>query len=122
VEGRLTGVVDWDSAGPGRLPLLDLLHLLVTRAGAFSDDEWGESVVARVLPVARAGGDDVVRRYCRELGLPTDARTLETFVWAYWLDYAAYQLRTHLLRRSQPAWIERNAERMARSAADALAR
>lgn len=121
-EGRLSGVVDWDSAGPGRLPLLDLLHLLVTRAGAFADDRWGDAVSERLLPLARAGGDDVVRRYCRELGLPTDARTLETVVWAYWLDYAAYQLRTHLLRRSQPAWIERNAERMARSAAEALAR
>ncbi|MBN1529452.1 MAG: aminoglycoside phosphotransferase family protein, partial [Thermoleophilaceae bacterium] len=29
-DGRLTGVVDWDSAGPGRLPLLDVLHLVLT--------------------------------------------------------------------------------------------
>jgi hypothetical protein len=121
-SGRLSGVVDWDSAGVGRLPLLDLLHLLVTRAGPFADDEWGEAVVERLLPVARAGGDEAVRRYCREVGLPADPATLETFVWAYWLDFAAYQLRTHLLRRSQPRWIERNVERLARSAAEALAR
>ena len=121
-HGRLSGVVDWDSAGAGRLPLLDLVHLLVTRAGPFADDDWGAAVQERMLPPARAGGGDAIRRYCREVGLPVDPATLETFVWAYWLDYAAYQLRTHLLRRSQPRWIERNVERVARSAAEALAR
>jgi Phosphotransferase enzyme family len=119
--GRLSGVVDWDSAAPGRLPLLDLLHLLLTRAGALADDEWGNAVLERLLPLARAGGDDAIRRYCAEVGVPAEPRTLEAFVWAYWLDYAAYQLRTHLLRQSQPRWIEQNVERMARSAAEALA-
>jgi aminoglycoside phosphotransferase (APT) family kinase protein len=119
--GRLSGVVDWDSAGSGRLPLLDLFHLLVTRAGPFADHEWGDAVVGRILPLARQGGDDAVRRYCGEVGIPADPALLETFVWAYWLDYSAYQLRTHLLRRSQPQWIERNVERMAGSAAEALA-
>jgi aminoglycoside phosphotransferase (APT) family kinase protein len=121
-EGRLTGVVDWDSAGAGRLPLLDLLHLLVTRTGPFADDEWGRAVQEHLLPLARAGGDDAVRRYCSEVGLPAEPALLEAFVWAYWLDYAAYQLRTHLVRRSQPRWVERNLEQPARSAAEALAR
>ena len=120
-DGRLSGVVDWDSAGPGGLPLLDLLHLLVTRAGPFADQDWGGAVFERLLPLARQGGDDAVRRYCREVGLQSDPELLETFVWAYWLDYTAYQLRTHLLRRSQPKWIQRNVERMALLAAEALA-
>jgi hypothetical protein len=121
-DGRLSGVVDWDAAGPGRLPLLDLLHLKLTRAGPFADDGWAEAVGARLLPLARAGGDDDVHRYCRELGLTPDPALLEAFVYAYWLDYAAYQLRTHPVRRVQRTWVERNVERVAASAPEALAR
>lgn len=120
--GRLSGVVDWDAAGPGRLPLLDLLHLTLTRSGPFADEDWGRTLLARLLPLARAGGDDEIAHYCGELGLATDPPLLEALVFAYWLDYAAYQLRAHPVRRSQPGWIEGNVERVVRSAADALER
>jgi hypothetical protein len=120
--GRLSGVVDWDAAGPGRLPLLDLLHLQVTRSGPFADEDWGRMLLARLLPLARAGGDEHVRHYCREVGLDPDPSLLEALVFAYWLDYAAYQLRAHPVRRVQPAWIEGNVELVLRSAAHALAR
>lgn len=121
-DGRLSGVVDWDAAGPGRLPLLDLLHLKVTRAGPFADDEWAQVAGERLLPIARAGGDDDIRRYCDELGLDADPPLLEALVYAYWLDYTAYQLRAHPVRRMQPSWIERNVELILRSAADEVAR
>jgi aminoglycoside phosphotransferase (APT) family kinase protein len=121
-DGRLAGVVDWDAAGPGRLPLLDLLHLKLTRAGPFADDDWAEAVGARLLPLARAGGDDDVQRYCRELDLPAEPALLEAFVYAYWLDYAAYQLRAHPVRRVQRSWVDGNVERVAASAPEALAR
>jgi hypothetical protein len=120
-SGRLSGVVDWDAAGPGRLPLLDLLHLELTRSGPFADENWGRALLARLLPLARAGGDDAIGHYCGELGLTTDASLLEALVFAYWLDYAAYQLRAHPVRRVQPAWIDGNVELVVRSAAEALA-
>jgi hypothetical protein len=118
---RLTGVVDWDAAGPGRLPVLDLLHLQLTRSGAFGDAEWGRVLLERLLPVARAGGDEPTRLYCREIGLEADRMLLETLVLAYWLDHVAYQLRAHPVRRVQPAWIEGNVELVLRSAAETLA-
>jgi aminoglycoside phosphotransferase (APT) family kinase protein len=121
-QGRLSGVVDWDAAGPGRLPLLDLLHLKLTRAGPFADDDWAQAVAERLLPIARAGGDDDIERYCDELGLAVDADLLDALVYAYWLDYAAYQLRAHPVRRMQPTWIERNVERVLRSTPEAFAR
>jgi hypothetical protein len=108
--GRLSGVVDWDAAGPGRLPLLDLLHLKLTRAGPFADDDWATVVAERLLPLARSGGDDDVRRYCEQVGVNTEPELLEALVYAYWLDYVAYQLRAHPVRRVQPAWIEKNVE------------
>jgi hypothetical protein len=120
-ENRLTGVVDWDAAGPGRLPVLDLFHLQLTRSGAFGDAEWGRVLLERLLPAARAGGDEPTRRYCSEIGLEADPTLLETLVLAYWLDYVAYQLRAHPVRRAQPAWIEGNVELVLSSATETLA-
>jgi aminoglycoside phosphotransferase (APT) family kinase protein len=115
-DGRLTGVLDWDAGGPGRVPALDLLHLQLTREPYGSDDHWGRAVVERLLPAALAGGDPLLRRYCAELGIEPEPRRLEALVFAYWLEYAAYQLRTHLDRRLQPRWIEGNVELVARAA------
>jgi aminoglycoside phosphotransferase (APT) family kinase protein len=114
--GRLTGVLDWDAGGPGRVPGIDLLHLQLTRTPYGGDDDWGRAVVERLLPAARSGGDALLRRYCDELGIEPDPRVLEALVYAYWLEYAAYQLRAHLDRRSQPPWIEGNIELVARAA------
>jgi hypothetical protein len=115
-DGRLTGVLDWDAGGTGRMPALDLLHLQLTSERYGSDDDWGRAVVERLLPSARAGGDPLLRRYCNELGLDAEPRLLEALVFAYWLEYAAYQLRTHLDRRRQPGWIAGNVELVARAA------
>ena len=52
--GRLAGVVDWDGAGPGRLPLLDLLHLLVTSRWRGADLAWGPAIIGDLLPWVRA--------------------------------------------------------------------
>jgi Phosphotransferase enzyme family len=120
-QGRLSGVVDWDAAGPGRLPLLDLLHLQLTRSGAYADADWGSVLLERLLPPARAGGDAATREYCAAVGVEPDPRLLEALVLAYWLDHVAYQLRAHPVRRAQPDWMERNIELVLRSAADALA-
>ena len=107
---RLTGVVDWDSSGPGRMPLVDLLHLQLTRMHGGSDEEWGRGVTERLLPFAQAGGDDAVQRYCRAIGLVPEPDLLQLLAAAYWLEYAAYQLRTHRIRRAQPQWIRGNVE------------
>lgn len=115
-DGRLTAVLDWDAGGPGRVPGLDVLHLQLTRQPYGGDDDWGRAVVERLLPSARAGGDDLLKRYCAELGIEADPRLLEALVFAYWLEYAAYQLRAHPDRRAQPAWIEGNIELVAQAA------
>jgi hypothetical protein len=109
---RLTGVLDWDAAAPGGLPLTDLLHLLLTHSAYGRDDEWGAAVVQRLLPLARAEGDAAVRRYVRAVGIPADARTLESLVAAYWLEYVAHQLRAHPDRYRQQRWIAENVDRV----------
>jgi Phosphotransferase enzyme family len=114
--GRLTGVLDWDGGGPGRVPALDFLHLQLTSEPYGHDDQWGRAVIERLLPSARAGGKHLLRRYCAEVGIEATPRLLEALVYAYWLEYVAYQLRTHLDRRRQPAWIAGNIELVARAA------
>jgi hypothetical protein len=111
VEGeRLTGVIDWDAGGPGRLPLLDLIHLLHLAQYPLADEDWGPALVRHLLPWARSGGDDVTRDYCTRIGLSLDLRRLEAFALAYWLDRLAYQLRTHRQRRTEPRWLARNVD------------
>jgi hypothetical protein len=107
-RGRLVGVVDWDAAGPCRLPILDLLHLRLVSIREVADVDWGRSLLRHLLPWARGGGGDLIRSYCHRSGLRVDAQQLEALVVAYWLDYASYQLRTHLHRFAQPRWIDRN--------------
>jgi aminoglycoside phosphotransferase (APT) family kinase protein len=109
---RLSGVLDWDAGGPGRLPLVDLLHLELTRSPYGSDTDWGRAVLERLLPLAHAGGSPDVQRLASAAGFGAEPRLLEALVFAYWLQYAAYQIRTHLDRRSEPAWIEGNVERV----------
>jgi Phosphotransferase enzyme family len=109
-RGALTGVVDWDAGGAGRLPLLDLVHLRHMAEYSLPDDDWGPSVLAHVLPWARAGGDEVARAYCRRVGFDADPRRLTALAYAYWLDRLGYQVRTHLHRHTEERWLERNVD------------
>jgi len=110
-HGRLVGVADWDSAGPGRLPLLDLLHLLFTAQWRNPPSFWGEALLSRLLPWSRRGGDHVSAQYCRRIGLELEPQMLPALVAAYWLDRVAYQLSTYEDRRRQALWLHRNVEK-----------
>jgi hypothetical protein len=116
-QGRLAGVVDWDAAGPGRLPLLDLLHLRHMGKHLPADRDWGLTVVQHLLPWARAGGDEVTRGFCRRLGIEPSLPLLEALVVAYWLERLAYQLSTYADRTERPVWLERNVDEVLRAVA-----
>ena len=105
--GRLVGVIDWSGAGPGRLPLLDLVHLHVSASRWTSNVDLGPTIVNESLPWARNGGAPSVRAYCQRLGLDLTRSQLESLVVAYWLDRVASELRT-FRHRSEPSWIRRN--------------
>jgi hypothetical protein len=118
VEGdRLVGVIDWDGAGPDRLPLLGLLHLRLGARYRPEDDEWGRTIVDHLLPWADAGGDEVTRDYCRRVGFEPDPAHLRALALAFWLDLIALHLRLHPFRRGDRRWIERNIDLVARAVA-----
>lgn len=106
--GRLSGVVDWDSAGPDRLPTIDLLHLLLTARRQRKREYLGVGLIAHHLPWARAGGDAVLASYCRKLGITLDPHRLEALVLAYWLDRVSFELRLFANRVERPLWMRNN--------------
>jgi CelD/BcsL family acetyltransferase involved in cellulose biosynthesis len=91
-NGTLTGVVDWPGGGPGRLPLLDLLHLKISAVRELTGQDLGEAIVTELLPPARLARDKRVRAYLERLGLDADERRLEALVGAYWLQAVAHEV------------------------------
>jgi aminoglycoside phosphotransferase (APT) family kinase protein len=109
VEGdRLTGVIDWDAATPDRLPLLDLLHLLLSAHRERTREYLGAALVRHQLPWARAGGDDIVQAYCRRLEIDVDSELLEALVLAYWLNRVGFELSLFADRAVRPIWMHNN--------------
>jgi hypothetical protein len=111
VEGdRLTGVVDWDYSGGGRLPLLDLYHLWVNEERVRPRLAVGRSVVEQLLPAARSGGDALVRSCCARIGLDPEASLLVDLALAYWLDWVARELELFTDRMTRRLWIRENVQ------------
>jgi len=104
-DDRLLGVIDWDAGGPGRLPLVDLLHLRYNESKRAAAEDWGPYVIETLLPLARAGGDELIRSYCAQRELEPEPRQLLALSAAYWLGYASYQLKMHPHRQHQRAWL-----------------
>lgn len=109
-HGRLCGVVDWEAAGPGRLPFIDLLHLRFTSLVDTADIDWGPMLARHLLRGGGVARDEAIQTYAARLDLDARPDRVRALVIAYWLDYAAWQLRTHPQRRWQARWIERNIE------------
>ncbi len=110
-DGRLVGVVDWDTATPDSLPYLDLFHLRVFSEQRPADHQWGAVVTEYLLPLAKRGGDRVMRDYGRRIGIDPSPAELEALVVAYWLDRLAYQLGTVADRLVRERWLKENVHR-----------
>lgn len=112
---RLTGVVDWSAAGPGRLPLVDLIHLRVSAVR----EALGVRLGPALLRMVAAGGmrDHATGDYCARLGLELRPNVARALVAAYWLDALALEVldndRGSTLWRS-PAWRRENVEMVLR--------
>ena len=109
-KGRLSGVVDWDHGGSGRLPLLDLLQLRLNMIRATTHQFLGPALVEHLLPWASAGGDEQSRGYASRLGLDVSTSRLEAFVIAYWLDRVAHELGSYADRTERPVWMRENVD------------
>ena len=104
VDGeRLTGIVDWDYGGGGRLPALDLLHLLVNEERRRRRIGIGRAMVDELFADSV---DADMRDYCARLDV--DPGLLGDLGLAYWLDYVARQLELYADRAARPVWMREN--------------
>ena len=106
-DGRLAGVVDWQSAAPGELPFLDLLQLVAHRWRWAHDASHAEAVLAGLVPWARRGGDASAAAYAGAIGVEASPELLEALVVAYWLRRAAFDARVYPSRVTS-RWRRRN--------------
>ncbi|HZN19522.1 MAG TPA: aminoglycoside phosphotransferase family protein [Micromonosporaceae bacterium] len=112
-SGRVTtGVVDWDQAGAGQLPLHDLLHLHIMARRMTTGDELG-GVVARALRegVAVAVGVRPERVASWLGGIPPRPAVL-----LYWLRHVSLFIDSEG-HRDNPRWLRGNVERVLCAAA-----
>jgi aminoglycoside phosphotransferase (APT) family kinase protein len=122
-DGRLRGVVDWSAAGPGRLPLLDLLHLQISAVRERSGLRLGPALLryaADQLP-----GDDVISAYCERLGLTLAGRELRGLLAAYWLEALARELLDNGRGPQQlvdATWLDENVDLVLNALEPSLAR
>lgn len=110
-NGRLTAVLDWDSASPYALPLLDMFHLIAWGERRYRPLSLGAFCESALWPLAQDGGNQRIRSYCEATGTPCDPETLEALAQAYWLVRAAREVGTFADRAKRPAWMEANVHR-----------
>jgi aminoglycoside phosphotransferase (APT) family kinase protein len=112
-DNALSGVADWEAAGPGGLPLVDLLQLLVHwRSG--SGQALGEGTVLCLLPRLRRDAGSV-RAYCERVGLDVEQDELEALCLASWLETAGYGIANYERTGDDVEWLERNVNRPIRA-------
>jgi hypothetical protein len=113
-DDRLVGVVDWHSAGTGRLPVVDLLHLRLSAIFQRRRQYLGTALVEHLLPWARRGGDELVRDYCERTSVKVTPTRLEDLALAYWLGRTARELELYADRSERPVWLRHNVELVVR--------
>lgn len=113
---RLTGVIDWDAAGP-RLPLHDYLQLIATDDYLRHRRNLGPTIVEFLLPWARAGGDERAQGLLSRAGVESTPELLEDLVAAYWLDFVSRDVGKSADRLERRRWREENIELVAKALA-----
>lgn len=107
--GRLTGVIDWEAAGDGRLPVVDLLHLRLSAERPPSPETWGPALLRLLLPWADGAPHALTDAYLAALGLDPSRAERRALVAAYWLEHMTHQL-VYLDRDDRPAWQRANVD------------
>ncbi len=107
-RGRLSTVIDWDTADQRAFPLHDLwdLRTLSDRRGRGRD--VGERCIRVLWPSLEGKVGRKTQAYCEATGIPATTETLTALSLAYWLVRTARYLREVPEQSSQDSWIERN--------------
>lgn len=111
LEGRLTGVFDWDNWHPAGTPGADLLHLLAMARRSDTGEEVGELWLQR--PWLSSEFREGTRPYWSALGM----RLTDEIAWLVGAGWWATHITAALRRGRQPArdpdWVARNVDNVA---------
>jgi aminoglycoside phosphotransferase (APT) family kinase protein len=105
--GSVTGIVDWDQAAPGELPLHDLLHLHVLACRMRTGAELGELVV-RCLHGGVAATFGIAGN---QMNGWLDGVPERTAVLLYWLRHVSLFINSEG-HGDNPRWLRANVERV----------
>lgn len=107
-SGSLASVLDWDTARPDALPLLDMFDLISLSIPGQTALTPGERLTASIWPAVAETADPRLLEYCRAIDLEPDPATLRDLARAYWLTRVARDLREVPDRRFRPGWLAAN--------------
>jgi Phosphotransferase enzyme family len=106
-RGQVAGIVDWGAARADGLPVVDLLHLLLTARARVEGASLGDVVLDALRHGLRSAGDRRVlarAEWSWPVGAPDDA----SLVLLTWLGHVAAVLTKRPAYRTDRRWLERN--------------
>jgi aminoglycoside phosphotransferase len=105
-DGRVSGIVDWESAAPDELALHDLVHVVLYTRRAIERVHLGR-VIRSALNVPLPGSEDEVLARAGRLAGGIDRRTALAL---YWLRWVVTNLRRHPDLGSNRTWQRENVD------------
>jgi len=109
---RITGIVDWERAGPRQLPVLDVLHLLLSTRMLVEGKELGD-VICPLLEDQPLLVFEHELVYTDRLTSQNSALDLRTLALLTWLRHTA---SSHSRQFSSPFWFNKNVRHVIDSA------
>ena len=108
-DGRLAGLIDWDTWHPAGLAGADVLSLIAQDARSGPERDLGDLFVARFWeePSTR----DVVDAYCRARGLAIpDGAARAAMAIGWWATATVLMTERAFRPAADPAWVARNVD------------
>ena len=107
----LTGIVDWDMAGPAELPARDALHLVLYGRRLLCGEELGDRVRA-VLKGSGFGDEERAVLEAAEVTIPRSPEHRRVWVGEYWLRHVADHLSQDARNGWNGWWVFKNVVRV----------
>jgi hypothetical protein len=114
LHGGLSGIVDWDRAASGELPVHDALHLVVQQRKLLARCHEPNGIVRALLRGAPWTRDESALLEAVEWPLGPHDSQRRTVLLLYWLRCTAAYVSQYPRRARDEQWVAHNVERVLR--------
>lgn len=102
---NVRGIIDWDLAMPRGLPLLDVIHLLISKVRVYNKISLSDLITNKVIPMKYNKKEwDYLNKYVKALGLDIDLIPVLSIM--YWIHHITYRVGPYM--KTQKKWLENN--------------